>query len=99
MSKKKNNKKRHSQSSINAKKLAREEEIADFKDRDRKRLKPLARNILLGDLVMLAATQFLYTQDVLPDVLYSGLSILGLVLLFIALYVQFVDGRHNRRSL
>ena len=101
MSKKKHSaKKRHSQSSMTAKKLAREEEIADYKDRDRKRLKPLARNILLSDLVLLAATMMLENTGVINEVVSSILTLVGVGLLMAALYIQFAGGgRSKKRTL
>ena len=98
MSKKKHSpKKRHSQSSMNAKKLARQEEIADYKDRDRKRLKPVARNILLADLVMLAATMMLENAKIINDAAASILTLVGVALLLIALYVQFAGGGKSKK--
>ena len=93
------NKKRHSQSSANAKRLAREEELADFKARDKNRLKPVARNLLLGDLVMLAATQLLVSQELIGNLVANALTILGVILLLIALYIQFSGGPKNHHTL
>lgn len=100
MSKKKHGaKKRHSQSSMNAKKLAREEEIADYKDRDRKRLKPAARNIMLSDLVLLAATMMLENAEIITATVSSVLTLVGVGLLLIALYIQFAGGKPSNRTL
>lgn len=99
MSKKKNQK-RHSQSSEAAKRRAKEAEIADYKDRERKRMNPIARNLLLIDLVMLAAAQYMYSMHWISDLISSGLTILGVILLLVALYIQFSGGgKHDRHSL
>ena len=93
----KKNKKRHSQSSVNAKKRAVEEEIADRKDRDRKRMKPLARNLMLGDLVFLAISQILYDQQIVSTAISNLMTVVGAALFLFALYIQF--GGNNRPRL
>ena len=85
-------KKRHSQSSMNAKKLALEEEIADRKDRDRKRMKPLARNLMLGDLAFLALSQLLYDQKLISTPISNLMTLVGAGLFLLALYIQFGGG-------
>ena len=82
-------KKRHTQSSMNAKRRAVDEEIADRKDRDRKRMKPLARNLMLGDLVFLALSQILYEQELISTAISNGMTVLGAALFLLALYIQF----------
>ena len=49
-------KKRHSQSTINAKRQANQAKLADEKDRARKRMDPTARTLLFGNLVFLSIT-------------------------------------------
>lgn len=90
-------KKRHSQSSMNAKKLAVEEEIADRKDRDRKRMDPLARNLMLGDLVFLAVSQILYEKQLVSTPISNLMTLVGAALFLLALYIQF--GGHRRPRL
>ena len=51
-------KKRHSNSTMAAKKRANAEAIADQKDRARRRMNPVARNLLLGDVVFMACNGF-----------------------------------------
>ncbi len=99
MSKKKHPKKRHTQSTAAVKRRATEEAIADYKDRDRKRMKPLARNILLGDLVLLAATQLMMSNEIITETTGSILTLVGVGLLMLALYIQFGGGGQTRRSL
>ena len=96
---KKQHKKRHSQSSANAKRRAKQEEIADFKARDKNRMKPLARNILLGDLVLLAATQMMYSANLIGETFSGALTLVGVALLMLALYIQFVDKGPRNKSL
>ena len=82
-------KKRHSQSTINAKRQAAQAQLADDKDRARKRMDPTARNLLLGDLVFLAICQLLYSSGALSEAITSVCSIFGLVIMVIALWFQF----------
>lgn len=83
-------KKRHSNSTMAAKQKATAEAIADQKDRARKRMNPVARNILLGDLVFLAACIWLEKQGLLSESLNAVSAIIGAALIPIALYFQFV---------
>ena len=95
MSKKKN-KKRHSQSTSAAKRQALQEEIADQKSRNRNRLKPAARNLLLTDIVVLAATEFLLMGEIISEALANGIAILGVILLLLGIYIQFSKKFDNR---
>ena len=52
-------KKKHKNSNLAAKRRELENIMADQKDRARKRMNPIARNILLGDLVYLSIIQLL----------------------------------------
>ena len=72
MSKKKY-KKRHSNSTMAAKRQAVQEELADQKDRERKRMDPTARALLLSDLVFLALISLLANNGLISDVV-SGMS-------------------------
>ena len=89
----KKHKKRHSQSTINAKRQANQAKLADEKDRMRKRMDPTARNLLLGDLVFLAICQLLYSNGIISETLSALSSIIGLILLVIALWFQFGNKR------
>lgn len=93
---KKAHKKRHSQSTAAAKRRAVANEIADQKDRDRNRMKPMARTILLGDLVLLALTQLLTKMEVISDFFSGLLTIIGVGLLLLALYIQFQPNNSHR---
>ena len=94
MSKKKH-KKRHSQSTMNAKRQAAEAKLADEKDRAKNRMNPTARNILLGDMVFLAVCQLLYSNGMLSDLISGVCTIIGTLLLFLALWIQFGKKNHN----
>ena len=85
----KKHKKRHSQAVMDAKRQATQAKLADEKDRARKRMHPVARNLLFGDLVFLAACQLLYTQGMLSELVSSLATLVGIVLLVLALYFQF----------
>ena len=82
-------KKRHSQSTINAKRQVAQAKLADEKDRARKRMDPTARNLLLGDLVFLALCQMLSSSGAITDAVTSICTIVGVVIMLIALWFQF----------
>ena len=85
----KKHKKRHSQSTINAKRQANQAKLADEKDRARKRLDPTARNLLLGDLVCMALCQILDQQGIISPEASAVTALLGLVVIVVALWFQF----------
>ena len=82
-------KKRHSNSTMAAKKLAADAKLADEKDRARKRMNPTARTLLLGDLVFLALISILDTWGALSPIVSGFCTIVGVVLLMAALWFQF----------
>ena len=88
MSKKKH-KKRHSQDVMDAKRRANQEKLADERARSRNRMNPVARTLLLSNLVFLAAAQLLYSNGIISEVVSSGCTILGIILLLAALWFQF----------
>lgn len=88
MSKKKY-KKRHSQSTMNAKRQAADAKLADEMDRAKNRMDPTARTLLLGDLVFLAVCQLLYSNGMMSELVSGGCTIIGLILLILALWFQF----------
>ena len=92
-------KKRHSNSTMAAKKRANAEAIADQKDRARRRMNPVARNLLLGDVVFLAACIWLEKMGVLSSELNNITALIGAAIIPIALYFQFVkkDGGSAKR--
>ena len=92
MSRKKSQK-RHQNSSVSAKQRAAQEELADRKDRARKRMDPTARLLLL---VFLALFQILYSNGMLSENAYTATSLVGLAVLIAALWFQF--GNHKGKQ-
>ena len=92
-------KKRHANSSAAVRQRAEAARIADEKDRYRKRMHPVARNILLGDLVFMAATAWLEQIGILPTTYSNFFAVIGALLIPVALYFQFVkkDGGASNR--
>ena len=76
-----------------AKRQAEQERIADEVSRNRKRMNPVARNILLADLVILALAALLEHNGLITPLISGMVSIFGLILMVIALWVQF--GKKN----
>ena len=87
MSKKK---KRNSKPAPSARTRSQGATLTDEKTQSSKRFNPTARNILLGDLVMLAAATLLSENGLISDFMSSVVTILGLILMFVALWFQFV---------
>lgn len=58
-------------------------------DGKRKRMNRTARTILLATLVLLAIVQLLIQANLISDALANAFSFLGLILLFIAVWIQF----------
>ena len=85
-------KKRHSNSSVSVKQRAQSEALADKKDRQKNRMNPTARAILLGDLVFLAVASMLYEQGTLSEFVSNLCTVLGIIFLCVALYFQFGKG-------
>jgi hypothetical protein len=93
-------KKRRAQSSANVKRRVEDARIADEKERSKNRMDPIARILLLGDVVMLVACQMLYNGGLISDLLANGITLLGLFLLCLALWFQFGGGnQRNGRGL
>lgn len=58
-------------------------------DGKRKRMNPIARNLLFVTLICLAISEFLLRMELVPEVVSLIISIVALVALFVALYLQF----------
>lgn len=58
-----------------------------------KRFKPAARNLLFLDLIFLGVSQLLYSKQLLSQMASGLCTLVGLVLLLLALWIQF--GRHE----
>lgn len=70
--------------------------------RPQKRMSPLARNLLLFDLILLALVQILDQADIISQGTGDVLTLLALVLLVVSIVVQVRtlaaqrgEGRHN----
>ena len=76
----------------------RQHALADMEDRrERKarRMNPIARNLLFGNLVFLAVTQLLYSGGYISDMLSGSATLLGICLLLLALWFQFGGKGHT----
>ncbi len=93
----KKRKKRHSQAVMDAKRQASEAKLAEEKDRARNRLDPTARTLLFGDVVFLAVCQFLYQNKMMSEFVSGATTLIGLVILLLALWFQFGPKQGNRR--
>ena len=89
----KKHKKRHSQSTMTAKRQAAETKLADDKDRARKRMNPTARGILVGDVVFLAIISMMESKGALSPSVSTLSSVIGVGLLLLGLWIQFGSGR------
>jgi len=85
----KKHKKRHSQSTMNAKRQANEAKIAEEKDRARNRMDPTARTLLLGDLVFLSIVMMMDRAGMLSEYVSAFCTAIGIVLLLAGLWFQF----------
>lgn len=89
MSKKK---KRHSHSAPSARTRSQGAALADDKIQTSKRFKPAARNLLLFNLVFLAVVQLMYNNHMISDLVSGACTLLGIILLFVSLWIQFGGG-------
>lgn len=88
MAQKKNRKRSHSRT-VELKRQMEQEKLADEKDRAKKRMDPTARALLYGDLIFLALSSLLYANGLLSDFASGLCTIAGVILLLIALWIQF----------
>ena len=84
-----NNKKRRHSRAVDLKRQMDQEKLADEKDRAKKRMNPAARALLYGDLVFLAAASIMDAGGVISGLVSGICTIIGLVLLILALCFQF----------
>ena len=86
----KKHKKRHPQQKRNAASTpAMESEFAS--DGRRKRMNRTARNLLLLSLVLVAAVNLLVNMGMMGQAMANVLSLVGIILLVLALWFQFRD--------
>ncbi len=96
MSRKKH-KKRHSQTVMDAKRQLSEAKLAEEKDRAKNRMDPTARTMLLGDVVFLAICQLLYQGGMMSEFVSGATTLIGVVILLLALWFQFGPKGHGPR--
>ena len=89
MSQKKHKKRHPQQKKRTVSAPAMESEFAS--DGRRKRMNRTSRNLLLLSLVLVAAVNLLVNTDFIGDVLANILSLVGIILLILALWFQFRD--------
>ena len=94
MSKKKSVK-RHTNSSAAVRQRAEADRVADEKSRKGKQMDPTARTLMLADLVFLAICQLLYNNGLLSEGLSNATTVLGAILLIVALWLQFGKKRSS----
>ena len=90
----KNKKRRHSRP-VELKRQLEQEKLADERERGKKRMDPVARALLLVDLVFLAIVSILSPSvqgiglGVISDEISAVCTVIGVILLVIALWLQF----------
>ena len=87
------NKKRQHSRTVDLKRQLEQEKLADEKDRAKKRMDPTARLLLYGDLVFLAVAAILDGRELISDFVSGCLTIIGVILLLLALWLQFGNRR------
>lgn len=70
--------------------------LADEQEQNQKKLDPTARNLLLTDLVILALAGLGDRLSLLSPVVSTGITILGFILILVAMWYQFGGGGRNR---
>lgn len=83
------NKKRQHSRTVDLKRQLEQEKIADEKSRAKNRWNPAGRALLWGDLVFLAAVSLLEMNGLIPEQAVGLCTIVGVVLLLIALWLLF----------
>ena len=91
MSKKK---KHHSAPKSVGKGNVQTEQMSNYTSKQKK-MNPTARNLLLCNLVFLVVCQMCYDRGLISETFSAFTSILGLVLIFVALWIQFKGGDKN----
>ena len=73
--------------------------LADEQQQNTKKFNPTARNLLLTDLVILAVAVLGERYGILPPVVTTVITILGFILLLVAMWYQFGGGGDKGRGL
>jgi hypothetical protein len=85
----KKNKKRQRSRTVELKRQMEQEKLAEEKDRAKKRMNPVARALLLIDLVFLSVVSLLDINEIISDVISGACTLVGVAMLLIALWLQF----------
>ena len=88
MAKKRYKKRQHSPT-VTAKRLAEQKKLDGERERAKYRWDPTGRMLLYFDLVFLAAASILYMNHLISEVVSGLCTIIGLILLFAALWLLF----------
>lgn len=92
------NKKRQHSRTVDLKRQMEQEKLAGEKDRAKKRMNPAARALLYGDLVFLAAASILDANHLISESVSGVLTIIGVILLIAALWLQFGPKKDGLRK-
>lgn len=84
----KNKKRRHSRT-VDLKRQLEQEKLADEKSRAKNRWNPAGRALLWGDLVFLAASSLLEMNGLIAGQAAGACTVIGVILLLIALWLLF----------
>ena len=85
----KKNKKRQRSRTVELKRQMEQEKLAEEKDRAKKRMNPVARALLLIDLVFLSVVSLLDINEIISDVISGACTLVGVAMLLIAPWLQF----------
>ena len=82
-------KKRQHSRTVELKRQMEQEMLAEERDRAKKRMNPVARTLLLIDLVFLAVVSLLDINEMISDVISGACTLIGVAMLLIALWLLF----------
>ena len=88
-------KKRQHSRTVELKRQMEQEMLAEERDRAKKRMNPVARTLLLIDLVFLAVVSLLDINEMISDVISGACTLVGVAMLLIALWLQFGPKRRG----
>ncbi len=88
-------KKRQHSRTVELKRQMEQEKLAEERDRAKKRMNPVARTLLLIDLVFLAVVALLDINEMISDVISGACTLIGVAMLLIALWLQFGPKRRG----
>ena len=88
MANRKNKKRQHSRA-VELKRQQEQAKLADERDRAKNRMDPTARMLLYGDLVFLALFSLLEYRGLVSELVGGLCTVIGVILLLVALWFQF----------